>query len=101
VRNLIENAVRYGSEAHVTVEKQNGDVIVKVEDKGPGIPQEQMESVFQPFSRLETSRSRETGGHGLGLTIARAIARGHGGDVTLANRPEGGLSATLRIPSGR
>lgn len=100
-RNLIENAIRYGSQAHVTIAKVDGDVIITVDDKGPGIPADQMERVFQPFSRLETSRSRETGGHGLGLTIARAIARSHGGDVMLANRPEGGLSATLRFPAGR
>jgi signal transduction histidine kinase len=101
VRNLIENAIRYGGEARVNVTRDGSDVIIKVEDKGPGIPADQMQSVFEPFSRIETSRSRETGGHGLGLTIARAVARGHGGDVTLANRAEGGLAATLRIPTGR
>jgi signal transduction histidine kinase len=101
VRNLVENGVRYGGEARVTVEKQGEEVVVKVEDKGPGIPSDQMEDVFEPFSRLETSRNRDTGGHGLGLTIARAVARNHGGEITLANRPEGGLTATLRIPLGR
>jgi signal transduction histidine kinase len=101
VRNLIENAVRYGGEARVTVARDGADVVVRVEDKGPGIPQDQIKDVFEPFSRLETSRNRETGGHGLGLTIARSVARNHDGDITLANRPEGGLAATLRIPLGR
>jgi signal transduction histidine kinase len=101
VRNLIENAVRYGGEARVSVARDGNDVVVKVEDKGPGIPQDQINGVFEPFSRLETSRNRETGGHGLGLTIARAVARNHGGDITLANRVEGGLAATLRISLGR
>lgn len=101
VRNLIENAIRYGTQARVTIAKDEGDVVITVTDKGRGIPPDQIESVFQPFSRLETSRSRETGGHGLGLTIARAIARSHGGDVVLVNLPEGGLGATLRFPAGR
>jgi signal transduction histidine kinase len=70
-----------------------------VEDDGPGIPHDQLESVFQPFRRLENSRNRETGGTGLGLTIARNILRAHGGDVVLANRSGGGLSAVATLPS--
>jgi len=69
-----------------------------VEDAGPGIPAVDLEKVFDPFTRLETSRSRETGGIGLGLPIARAILRAHGGDVTLSNRPEGGLQADISLP---
>lgn len=98
VRNLIENAVRYGGLARVRLERLGNNVVVAVEDDGPGIPPADLEHVFEPFRRLEESRSRETGGHGLGLTIARSIARGHGGDITLVNRPGGGLTATLSFP---
>ena len=66
-------------------------------DDGPGIPDDKLENVFDPFVRIETSRSKETGGVGLGLTIARSIARTHNGDIALLNRPEGGLAATLRL----
>ncbi|MFO1187384.1 MAG: HAMP domain-containing sensor histidine kinase [Alphaproteobacteria bacterium] len=99
VRNLVENAVRYGGAARVRTEIKTSEVRVFVDDDGPGIPQADLDRVFEPFQRLEGSRSRETGGHGLGLTIARSIARGHGGDITLANRPGGGLTACLRIPA--
>jgi signal transduction histidine kinase len=99
VRNLIENAVRYGAGARVRLERDGRDILVLIEDDGPGIPAGEIERVFEPFRRLEESRSRETGGHGLGLTIARSIARGHGGKVTLTNRPGGGLTACLRIPA--
>ena len=67
-------------------------------DEGPGIPATELERVFEPFYRLEASRSRATGGSGLGLTIARNIARAHGGELTLRNRPEGGLEAVLTLP---
>jgi signal transduction histidine kinase len=73
-------------------------VTVEVDDEGPGIPQEDHERVFAPFVRLDASRSRDTGGTGLGLTIARTIARAHGGDVSLANRPDGGLRVTISLP---
>lgn len=69
-----------------------------VEDSGPGIPDSELEAVFTPFRRLESSHNRETGGTGLGLTIARNILRAHGGDVVLRNRPEGGLSAVASLP---
>ena len=74
--------------------------MVAVEDDGPGIPEDQLERVFEPFVRLEVSRSRETGGVGLGLAIARSVVRAHGGELTLANRPGGGLTATARLPFG-
>ena len=73
-------------------------VRVEIDDSGPGIPEAEFEKVFAPFYRLERSRSRDTGGVGLGLSTARSIIRGHGGDVTLANRGEGGLRATVTLP---
>ena len=76
----------------------NGLLQLAVVDNGPGIPAEKLDQVFQPFQRGEVSRSRETGGVGLGLTIARNILRAHGGDVTLSNRPEGGLMALVVMP---
>ena len=72
---------------------------MEVEDDGPGIPPEEIDRVFEPFHRLETSRNRETGGVGLGLPIARNILRAHGGDVTLANKPRGGARATVLLPA--
>jgi signal transduction histidine kinase len=98
VRNLIENAVAYGKRARVTVNGSQDHVRMVIDDDGPGIPPEELERVFAPFVRLEGSRSRETGGIGLGMAIARSIVRGHGGDITLENRPEGGLRATVRLP---
>jgi signal transduction histidine kinase len=96
--NLIENAVRYGKRARVSAEIRDGFAAIHVDDEGPGIPEADLERVFEPFARLDESRSKETGGYGLGLSIARLIARGHGGDVTLANRAGGGLRATLMVP---
>ncbi len=98
LRNLIENAVRYGTRAKVALERERGLVRIIVEDEGPGIPPGMIERAFEPFFRLEGSRSRETGGIGLGLAIARTIARSHGGDLRLANRREGGLQAVLQLP---
>jgi signal transduction histidine kinase len=71
-----------------------------IDDTGPGIPDSELGQMFEPFRRGETSRNRATGGTGLGLAIARNLARAHGGDVTLMNRPEGGLRATLTLPRG-
>lgn len=96
-RNLVQNALRYGERARVSVGVDGGVVAIVVDDDGPGLTAEQIERVFEPFVRGETSRSRETGGMGLGLTLARAIARGHGGDVTLVNRDGGGLRATMTL----
>jgi len=96
--NLISNAVKYGDRALVTLASTASDISVTVEDDGPGIPPDEMENVFRPFYRVEHSRSRDTGGTGLGLSVARAVFRAHGGDVTLANRPEGGLRATVTLP---
>lgn len=98
VRNLVENAVRYGGSARARVRIDAQTAIVDIDDDGPGIPEDQLTEVLKPFVRLEASRNRDTGGHGLGLTIARAIAERHGGMLTLANRPEGGLRVSLRLP---
>jgi signal transduction histidine kinase len=98
LRNLVENAVNYGGHAEVRVTMALLDITITVEDGGPGIPDEEVEKVFTPFYRLERSRSRDTGGAGLGLALARAVIREHGGDITLSNRPEGGLRQTVVLP---
>lgn len=102
--NLILNAVNYGRAAHVRLippqrMAEGLDLTITIDDEGPGIAEEQMERMFQPFQRMEESRSRETGGVGLGLPIARNILRAHGGDVVLRNRPEGGLRAVVTLPA--
>jgi signal transduction histidine kinase len=96
--NLIDNAVKYGHAAKVSVDRINGAARIRIRDTGPGIPDAELGRVFDPFYRVETSRSRESGGTGLGLTIARNIAEQHGGSISLANHPEGGLEATLMLP---
>ena len=98
VRNLIENAVKYGEAAHVRLVASPGSVAIEVADRGPGIPPDRLADVFDPFTRLEHSRNRETGGIGLGLALAEAIVRDAGGQVTLTNRSEGGLAATITLP---
>lgn len=98
VGNLIDNAVLYGGRADVTVAEETDGLIIRIRDHGAGIPDDQLEKVFEPFHRLEGSRNRETGGTGLGLSIAREIARIHGGDVRLRNHAQGGLEATLTLP---
>jgi len=98
VRNVVENALRYGGTARVSVADAPDAVAVAVEDDGPGLPSDRLEEAFQPFVRLEPSRSRETGGIGLGLSIARGIVQSHGGTITLANRDVGGLRVEIRLP---
>jgi signal transduction histidine kinase len=98
VANLVSNAAGYGGGARVTLTPKDGTVVIEVEDEGPGIAPAELERVFEPFHRVEPSRSRETGGVGLGLPIARNIVRAHGGDLTLANRPMGGVKATVVLP---
>jgi len=96
--NLLDNAVRYGKRATLKVEEAVDRITIRVLDEGPGMPEEEFERAFEPFFRGESSRSRETGGTGLGLGIARNIARAHGGDLELKNRPQGGLEAILTLP---
>jgi len=98
--NLVDNAVKYGEYARITASRDNHRVIVQVRDGGPGIPENMLEAVFDPFFRLEVSRSRDTGGTGIGITIARNIAEKHGGTLYLRNHPDGGLMATLDLPIG-
>lgn len=98
IGNLIENALKYGAHAAVTLEADDAGVCIVVEDDGPGLPDEELDKVFEPFYRAEPSRNRETGGVGLGLAIVRQVARKHGGNVTLTNRPGGGLRAMLWLP---
>ncbi len=99
--NLVDNAVAYGGAARVRLVDGASEVTVTVDDDGPGLPEAERERVFDPFYRVEGSRSRETGGVGLGLAVVRAAARAHGGEIRLANRPEGGLRATVTLPRGR
>ena len=98
VRNLIENAVKYADGAEVRIEPAASEVRIVVADRGPGIPEDRLAEVFDPFTRLEGSRNRETGGIGLGLALARAIVREARGDIRLANRDGGGLEAIIALP---
>jgi signal transduction histidine kinase len=96
--NLVNNALTFGRRAQSRVYADNGMAVVEVDDEGPGMPEDELEAAFEPFHRLEASRSRNTGGIGLGLAVVRAIARAHGGDVKLANRQAGGLRARVSLP---
>jgi len=98
LNNLIENALRYGERATIDISETNEEVVIAIHDAGPGIPEDKLEAVFAPFYRLDTSRSRHTGGIGLGLSIARDMAKKQGGDISLQNAPDGGLLATLVLP---
>lgn len=98
IANLVGNALRYGGAARASLARDARGAVLAVEDDGPGIPEAALEEVFRPFHRLEPSRNSETGGTGLGLTITRSIARAHGGEVALRNRPGGGLRAELTLP---
>ena len=98
IGNLVDNAVRYGGAARVRLSRDARGALVTVDDDGPGIAPERLDTVFEPFVRGEASRSVETGGAGLGLSIARSIVRAHGGEVELANRPAGGLRARVSLP---
>ena len=97
-QNLVDNALAFGGDATVEATSEGEAVVVQVMDRGPGLPQDMLERVFEPFRRNDPSRNRTTGGVGLGLTIARSLARDHGGTLTLANRPGGGLVANVRLP---
>jgi signal transduction histidine kinase len=96
--NLVDNAIKYGSEAAVRLDARGDRIVIRVLDRGPGIPPEHQERVFAPFYRIEGSRNKDTGGVGLGLSAARATVLEHGGNLTLKNRPDGGAEACIRLP---
>ena len=96
--NLIDNAVKYGKTAHAAINVTSKAIEITIDDEGPGIPEQELFRVFEPFYRIEESRSRETGGVGLGLAIARSIIQAHGGELALSNRPKGGLRVKISLP---
>lgn len=96
--NLVDNALRFASRVAVRARRMGGAIEVTIDDDGPGVPADQREEVFKPFFRLEASRNPTTGGVGLGLTIARDVVRGHGGDIILDDSPQGGLRVCVRLP---
>jgi len=96
--NLLENAVKYAERPHIALSRNTRSICIEICDEGPGIPEDALKRVFDPFLRLETSRNRETGGVGLGLSAARAIVREQGGELTLSNRKGSGLVARVELP---
>jgi len=96
--NLIENAVKYGQRAEVSLAVGASEIVIRIEDRGSGIPEQFREQVFRPFFRLDCSRGRNSGGSGLGLTVARSLARAHGGDVRLSAREGAELTVTVILP---
>ncbi len=98
LQNLVSNAIRYGGEARILLSENIRESIIRVTDPGPGIPEELLETVFEPFFRVAGERNVERGGAGLGLAIARNLIRAHGGEISLRNRPGGGCEATMRLP---
>lgn len=100
LRNLVTNALRYGGSARISVLREGDRAVLRVEDNGPGIPEDRLAEMLEPFTRGEASRNRDTGGAGLGLALARAVAEQHGGTLVLTNRPGGGLRAEFRLPTG-
>ena len=101
MRNLIDNAVAYGGAARVSVSRAGDRVVVRVEDDGPGMSDDVLATATAPFVRGESSRNRETGGAGLGLTLADAIIKAHGGALTLQNRSPHGLAAIVTLPAAK
>lgn len=101
VTNLLDNALKFGAQAEIHLSATNGAITIRVLDQGPGIPPAELQAVLQPFYRVESSRNRETGGTGLGLAIAHQLSLALSGELTLSNRPEGGLQAQLRFPAPR
>lgn len=101
--NLIDNAMKYGDVAHVSLSRDGRHAVLVVEDRGPGVPPEEREALFEPFHRLESSRSRTTGGAGLGLAVVKTLSEGHNGTVSIGDAATGGLSVRVRLPlfSGR
>jgi signal transduction histidine kinase len=101
LNNLIENALRYGGKTEILIKETDEHVTILIQDSGPGIPEDKLNEVFKPFYRLENSRSRHTGGVGLGLSIARDMAMKQGGNISLRNAPGGGLIAELTLPKSK
>ena len=99
--NLVENAIKYGTPPEIDLSQQNQEFVVTVTDRGPGIPQAALASVFLPYYRYDKSRNRATGGVGLGLTVAQAIVQSHGGEITLSNRSDGGFEVRTVLPLAR
>ena len=99
LRNLVGNALRYGGVARVSLFRRSDEIVLRVDDDGPGIPEDRIADMLEPFQRGESSRNRATGGAGLGLTLARAIAEQHGGTLVLSNRADAGLRAEIRLPA--
>jgi len=100
LNNIVDNAGRYGRNTTLRTEHRDGDFFISVLDDGPGVPEDKLQDLFKPFFRLESSRSRETGGSGLGLGIAQGLIEAKGGELSLQNRPTGGLCVTIRFPAG-
>jgi len=100
ISNLIDNAVKYGGSAAVSLSPESERVVITVDDEGPGIPRREREKVFEPFYRIDGSRDPDTGGVGLGLSVARSTVWEHGGEISLASRKGGGLSVRLELPGG-
>jgi signal transduction histidine kinase len=98
VRNLLDNAVKYGKSGTANIRRASQAIEIDIDDEGPGIPQQELARVMEPFYRLDESRSRDTGGVGLGLAIAQSVVQAHGGTLTLSNRRTGGLRATIALP---
>lgn len=98
--NLIDNSIKYAAAPEIELSCGVDAFVILISDRGPGIPADDLDTVFRPYYRLEKSRNRMTGGVGLGLTVVQAIVQGHGGEVSLANRPGGGLEARVTLPIG-
>ncbi len=98
INNLMDNALRYAGQAHIELQDQREQLLIRVIDHGPGIAADKREAVFEPFFRLEGSRNRNSGGVGLGMTIAREAAQRQGGQLNLEETPGGGLTAVIRLP---
>lgn len=101
IRNVVQNAVHHGGDTHVELAPSHDAISIVIDDDGPGIPEEKMDLVFEPFVHIETSRNRQTGGAGLGLAIARQLASRLGGSIALENHESGGLRVTPRLPARR
>jgi two-component system osmolarity sensor histidine kinase EnvZ len=101
ISNLLDNALRYGTVAEVTIERSGSEIAILVDDDGPGIPTLERQAVFEPFYRIEPSRNRQTGGAGLGLAIARAIAEAHNGGIEIEPSPLGGARFRITLPASR